>query len=129
MKLTESLSLEQQQLLIDGVMKAAATHGIIKESTEINRASMVLHLLETLGEQPTPRKKIIEFNQGIIYPKGRKASLRLTDGREVDTSVIVTEMSYDRGSLTWFETLNTIYIMAADGHPAEYLGVKTTSEE
>lgn len=126
MKLSKLLSEDQQQLLADGIIKAAVAHGIIKdpESTQLDDA-IVFHLLSCLAEAPQPRKKIVMFESGVIHGNGNCAFLTLAedhpglevDKHEVKTSPPVSPAVEGQDELTWFETLNTIYIMAPGGQP------------
>lgn len=124
-KLTESLSLVGQQALLDEIVISAIKQGIIKDDTLITRPEMIHHLATCLGEASNPRKKIVMFESGIIHPNGRSAFLTLSEDhpevgegkREVKTSIPVTPYVEGRDALTWFETINTIYIMAPGGEP------------
>lgn len=126
-RLTESLSLDQQQSLLDEIVISAVKQGIIKEDTVLTRPEMVHHLVACLGEADNHRKKIVLFKEGIIHPSGRCAFLTLASAHpdveknEVKTSIPVTSYTKGVDKLTWFETINTIYIMAVDGQPLEDL--------
>ncbi|UPU15612.1 hypothetical protein STP55_orf00021 [Salmonella phage STP55] len=128
-KLTESLTLEQQQALLDEVVISAVKQGIIRDDTLLTRPEMIHHLVVCLGEANNPRKKIVMFKEGIIYPNGRFAWLTLSgshpdlkdEQKEIKTSVPVTPYTEGVDLLSWFETINTIYVMAPDGKPAQDL--------
>lgn len=126
-KLTESLTLVQQQALLDEIVISAIKQGIIKEDTLLTRPEMIHHLAVCLGEAAYPRKKIVTFLGGIIHQSGRSAFLTLAEDhpgvrtREVKTSIPVTPYTKDVNELTWFETINTIYIMAVGGQPIQDL--------
>lgn len=132
MILEDGLDQNQQQLLIDGILRAAVTHGIISKDTTLHRPESIYHLLNCLGDTPQPRKKIVEFKEGAII--GRRAMIvvqvegenGLVD-KSLGTSVVVSEATEGKGRITWFETINTIYIMAPGGKPIEDLRV-TPSE-
>lgn len=123
-----SLNEEQIKVLMKGIVNAAVAHGIIKDpdSPLINDVA-VFHLLDCLAEAPQPRKKIVMFKEGVIHPTGRCAFLTLvgahplTETNEVKTSIPVTPYTKDVNELTWFETINTIYIMAVGGQPVQDL--------
>ncbi|ECB2088222.1 hypothetical protein EVH07_11975 [Salmonella enterica subsp. enterica serovar Newport] len=123
LKLLESLTLDQQQALLDEVVISAVKQGIIKDDTLINRAEMIHHLVVCLGEANHPRKKIVMFEEGVIDQAGRCALLRLAEshpgvkGKDVKTSVPVTPYTKGVEELSWFETINTIYIMSPNGKP------------
>lgn len=125
-KLTESLTLEQQQALLDEIVISAIKQGIIKDDALISRPEMIHHLVVCLGEASNPRKKIVLFKEGIIYPNGKCAFLQVvshpnTKGNDIKTSVPVTPYTEGVGELSWFETINTIYVMAVDGEPVKDL--------
>lgn len=126
-RLTESLSLDQQQALLDEIVISAVKQGIIKGDTLLTRPEMIHHLVVCLGEADNHRKKIVLFKEGIIHPSGRCAFLTLasahpeTETNEVKTSIPVTPYTKDVNELTWFETINTIYIMAVGGQPVQDL--------
>lgn len=135
-KLTESLTLEQQQALLDEVVISAVKQGIIKDDELISRPEMIHHLVVCLGEANNPRKKIVMFQSGVIYTNGKCAFLTLaeshpgTKSREVKTSIPVTPYTEGKEVLTWFETINTIYIMAPGGEPVQDLrGGSVESED
>ncbi|QBJ04299.1 hypothetical protein HYP84_gp066 [Shigella phage MK-13] len=126
LKLTESLTLDQQQALLDEVVISAIKQGIIRDDTLITRPEMIHHLVVCLGEASNPRKKIVLFTDGVIHPSGNCAFLDVvehpnTKGKEVKTSVPVTPYTEGIDQLSWFETINTIYIMAPDGKPVQDL--------
>lgn len=121
-KLTESLTLEQQQALLDEVVISATKQGIIKDDTLINRPEMIHHLVVCLGEASNPRKKIVLFKEGVIHPSGNCAFLEVvehpnTKGKEIKTSVPVTPYTEGVDELSWFETINTVYVMVVGGKP------------
>lgn len=121
-KLTESLTLEQQQALLDEVVISAVKQGIIRDDTLITRPEMIHHLVVCLGEANHPRKKIVLFEEGIIHPSGNCAFLQVTEhpntkGKEIKTSIPVTPYTEGVDALSWFETINTIYVMAVGGKP------------
>ncbi|QBQ78936.1 hypothetical protein HOV43_gp108 [Escherichia phage vB_EcoM_KWBSE43-6] len=126
-KLTESMSLHQQQAILDEIVISAVKQGIIRNDTLLTRPEMIHHLAVCLGEASYPRKKIVLFKEGIIHPSGRCAILTLveahplTETNEVKTSIPVTPYTKDVNELTWFETINTIYIMAVGGQPIQDL--------
>ena len=126
-RLTESLSLDQQQSLLDEIVISAVKQGIIKEDTVLTRPEMVHHLATCLGEADNHRKKIVLFKEGIIHPSGRCAFLTLAsahpdvENNEIKTSIPVTPYTEGVDELTWFETINTIYIMAVGGKPVRDL--------
>ncbi|WVX98467.1 hypothetical protein PLAPEKGO_00175 [Klebsiella phage KP6] len=126
-RLTESLSLDQQQALLDEIVISAVKQGIIKGDTLLTRPEMIHHLVVCLGESDNHRKKIVLFKEGIIHPSGRCAFLTLVeahpvaDKNEIKTSIPVTPYTKDVNELTWFETINTIYIMAVGGQPIQDL--------
>lgn len=126
-RLTESLSLDQQQALLDEIVISAVKQGIIKKDTFLTRPEMIHHLVVCLGEADNHRKKIVMFKEGIIHPSGRCAFLTLVEAHpvaeknEVKTSIPVTPYTKDVNELTWFETINTIYIMAVGGQPVQDL--------
>lgn len=128
MKLTESLTLDQQQALLDEIVISAVKRGIILDDTHISRPAMVHHLVTCLADG-SPRKKIIMFKGGIIHANGRCAFITLaedhpeTPNHEVKTSPPVTPMDEGKSVLSWFETLNTIYVMAPGGQPISDLRV------
>lgn len=134
MKLTESLTLDQQQALVDEILISTVKQGIIKDQMMITRPEMVHHLVVCLGEASNPRKKIVEFRGGVIMPTGRCAWLTLNekddkgDWKDVKTSVPQTPFTPGKEQLTWFETINTLYIMAVDGEPIEDLRRNRTQE-
>ncbi|WJJ53977.1 hypothetical protein [Escherichia phage AV101] len=134
-KLTESLTLDQQQALLDEVVISAIKQGIIKDDILITRPEMIHHLVVCLGEASNPRKKIVLFTDGVILPSGNCAFLDVvehpnTKGKEVKTSVPVTPYTEGVDQLSWFETINTIYVMAPDGKPVRDLrGGKVESED
>lgn len=134
-KLTESLTLDQQQALLDEVVISAIKQGIIKDDTLITRPEMIHHLVVCLGEANHPRKKIVLFTDGVIHPSGNCAFLDVvehpnTKGKEIKTSVPVTPYTEGVDALSWFETINTIYVMAPDGKPVQDLrGGKVESED
>lgn len=126
LKLTESLTLDQQQALLDEVVISAVKQGIIRDDTLINRPEMIHHLAVCLGEASNPRKKIVLFTDGVIHPSGNCAFLDVvehpnTKGKEIKTSVPVTPYTEGVGQLSWFETINTIYVMAVGGRPVQDL--------
>ena len=136
-KLTESLTLEQQQALLDEVVISAVKQGIIKDDTLINRPEMIHHLVVCLGEASNPRKKIVLFQGGVIMGSGKLAYLTLAagnpspehkQGKEVKTSVPVTPYTEGVDELSWFETINTIYVMAVGGEPVMDLRAPRKSE-
>ncbi|WPJ72094.1 hypothetical protein DEEACLCL_00077 [Salmonella phage CRW-SP2] len=136
MKLTESLSLHQQQAILDEIVISAVKQGIIKDDTLISRPEMVHHLAVCLGETSNPRKKIVEFLSGVIMPTGKCALLTLNEKdekdawKEVKTSVPQTPFTPGKARLTWFETINTLYIMAVAGEPIDDLRrIKNQEEE
>lgn len=139
LKLTESLTLDQQQALLDEVVISAVKQGIIKDDELITRTEMIHHLVVCLGEAANPRKKIRMFKGGVIYPNGRFAFLETVqkpdgspnnNGGHVKTSVPQTPYTEGVDELSWFETINTIYIMAPDGKPVQDLrGGKLESED
>lgn len=141
LKLTEetALTLVQQQMFLDEVVISAVKQGIIKDDTLINRPEMIHHLVVCLGEANNPRKKIRMFKGGVIYPNGRFGFLEPVlkidgtpnnDGGHIKTSVPVTPYTEGVDALSWFETINTIYIMAPDGKPVQDLrGSKVESED
>ncbi|AKJ73607.1 hypothetical protein SP38_5 [Salmonella phage 38] len=57
-KLTESLTLEQQQALLDEVVISAVKQGIIRDDTLLTRPEMIHHLVVCLGEANNPRKRL-----------------------------------------------------------------------
>lgn len=126
-KLTESMSLHQQQAILDEIVISAVKQGIIRDDTLLTRPEMIHHLAVCLGEASYPRKKIVLFKEGIIHPSGRCAFLTLVEAHpvaeknEVKTSIPVTPYTKDVNELTWFETINTIYIMAVGGQPIQDL--------
>ncbi|QEG07890.1 hypothetical protein CPT_Magnus_006 [Klebsiella phage Magnus] len=126
-RLTESLSLDQQQALLDEIVISAVKQGIIKGDTLLTRPEMIHHLVVCLGESDNHRKKIVLFKEGIIHPSGRCAFLTLVEAHpvaeknEIKTSIPVTPYTKDVNELTWFETINTIYIMAVGGQPIQDL--------
>ncbi|AUG87713.1 hypothetical protein HOS54_gp007 [Klebsiella phage Menlow] len=126
-KLTESMSLHQQQAILDEIVISAVKQGIIRDDTLLTRPEMIHHLAVCLGEASYPRKKIVLFKEGIIHPSGRCAFLTLVEAHpvaeknEVKTSIPVTPYTKDVNELTWFETINTIYIMAVGGTPVQDL--------
>lgn len=126
-KLTESMSLHQQQAILDEIVISAVKQGIIRDDTLLTRPEMIHHLAVCLGEAAYPRKKIVMFKEGIIHPSGRCAWLTLaethpvTETNEVKTSIPVTPYTEGVNELTWFETINTIYIMAVGGQPIQDL--------
>lgn len=124
-KLTESLTLEQQQALLDEVVISAVKQGIIKDDTLLTRPEMIHHLVVCLGEASNPRKKIVMFQGGVIYTKCAFLTLAEdhpgTKSREVKTSIPVTPYTEGKEVLTWFETINTIHIMAPGGEPVQDL--------
>lgn len=126
-KLTESMSLHQQQAILDEIVISAVKQGIIRDDTLLTRPEMIHHLAVCLGEAAYPRKKIVMFKEGIIHPSGRCAFLTLagshpvTETNEVKTSIPVTPYTEGVNELTWFETINTIYIMAVGGQPIQDL--------
>lgn len=126
-KLTESMSLHQQQAILDEIVISAVKQGIIRDDTLLTRPEMIHHLAVCLGEASYPRKKIVLFKEGIIHPSGRCAFLTLVEAHpvaeknEVKTSIPVTPYTKDVNELTWFETINTIYIMAVGGQPVQDL--------
>ncbi|QOI58306.1 hypothetical protein pSal_SNUABM02_073 [Salmonella phage pSal-SNUABM-02] len=124
LKLTEetALTLVQQQMFLDEVVISAVKQGIIKDDTLINRPEMIHHLVVCLGEANHPRKKIVLFTDGVIHPSGNCAFLDVvehpnTKGKEIKTSVPVTPYTEGVDQLSWFETINTIYVMAVGGRP------------
>lgn len=124
LKLTEetALTLVQQQMFLDEVVISAVKQGIIKDDTLINRPEMIHHLVVCLGEANNPRKKIVLFTDGVIHPSGNCAFLDVvehpnTKGKEIKTSVPVTPYTEGVDQLSWFETINTIYVMAVGGRP------------
>lgn len=127
MKLEHTMSLHQQQALVDEVVISAVKQGIIRDDTLLTRPEMIHHLVVCLGEANNPRKKIVMFSDGVIMPNGRMAYLGLsephpeTGAKEVKTSVPVSPHVEGVGELTWFETINTIYIMAPGGKPVQDL--------
>lgn len=126
LKLTESLTLDQQQALLDEVVISAIKQGIIRDDTLITRPEMIHHLVVCLGEASNPRKKIVLFTDGVIHPSGNCAFLDVvehpnTKGKEVKTSVPVTPYTEGVDQLSWFETINTIYVMAVGGRPVQDL--------
>lgn len=126
-KLTESMSLHQQQAILDEIVISAIKQGIIKEDTLLTRPEMIHHLAVCLGEAAYPRKKIVLFKEGVIHPSGRCAFLTLVEAHpvagenEIKSSIPVTPYTKDVNELTWFETINTIYIMAVGGQPIQDL--------
>ncbi|AUV59203.1 hypothetical protein HOS86_gp087 [Klebsiella phage vB_KpnM_KpS110] len=126
-KLTESMSLHQQQAILDEIVISAVKQGIIRDDTLLTRPEMIHHLAVCLGEASYPRKKIVLFKEGIIHPSGRCAFLTLVEAHpvaeknEIKTSIPVTPYTKDVNELTWFETINTIYIMAVGGQPIQDL--------
>lgn len=126
-KLTESMSLHQQQAILDEIVISAVKQGIIRDDTLLTRPEMIHHLAVCLGEASYPRKKIVLFKEGIIHPSGRCAFLTLVEAHpvaeknEIKTSIPVTPYTKDVKELTWFETINTIYIMAVGGNPVQDL--------
>lgn len=126
-RLTESLSLDQQQALLDEIVISAVKQGIIKRDTLLTRPEMIHHLVVCLGEADNHHKKIVMFKEGIIHPSGRCAFLTLVEAHpvaeknEIKTSIPVTPYTKDVNELTWFETINTIYIMAVGGQPIQDL--------
>lgn len=129
LKLTESLTLVQQQALLDEILISAVKQGIIKDKDMVSRPEMVHHLAVCLGEAAYPRKKIVEFREGAIIPNGKAAYVLLNERdpennerwREVKTSVPQTPYVEGKDRLTWFETINTLYIMADGGTPIQDL--------
>lgn len=123
LKLTESLTLEGQQAILDEIVISAIKQGIIKDDKLINRPEMIHHLVVCLGEASNPRKKIVMFQSGVIHPNGNCALLTLAEkhpgvsGKEAKTSIPVTPYEEGVTERSWFETLNTIYVMAPGGHP------------
>lgn len=127
-KLTEetALTLVQQQMFLDEVVISAIKQGIIRDDTLINRPEMIHHLVVCLGEANHPRKKIVMFTDGVIHPSGNCAFLDVvehpnTKGKEIKTSVPVTPYTEGVDQLSWFETINTIYVMAVGGRPVQDL--------
>ncbi|ATW66938.1 hypothetical protein HYP54_gp180 [Escherichia phage FEC14] len=127
-KLTEetALTLVQQQMFLDEVVISAIKQGIIRDDTLINRPEMIHHLVVCLGEANHPRKKIVLFTDGVIHPSGNCAFLDVvehpnTKGKEIKTSVPVTPYTEGVDQLSWFETINTIYVMAVGGRPVQDL--------
>ena len=126
-KLTESMSLHQQQAILDEIVISAVKQGIIRDDTLLTRPEMIHHLAVCLGEASYPRKKIVLFKEGIIHPSGRCAFLTLVEAHpvaeknEIKTSIPVTPYTEGVNELTWFETINTIYIMAVGGQPIQDL--------
>lgn len=127
LKLLESLTLDQQQALLDEVVISAVKQGIIKDDTLLSRPEMIHHLVVCLGEASNPRKKIVMFQGGIIHPNGNCGMLTLaeahpgTSGKEIKTSIPVTPYKEGVDELSWFETINTVYMMAPDGKPVQDL--------
>lgn len=126
MKLEHTLSICQQQALVDEIVISAVKQGIIRDDTLINRPEMIHHLAVCLGEASNPRKKIVLFTDGVIHPSGNCALLDVvehpnTKGKEVKTSVPVTPYTEGVDQLSWFETINTIYVMAVGGRPVQDL--------
>lgn len=123
LKLTESLTLDQQQALLDEVVISAIKQGIIKDDVLINRPEMIHHLVVCLGEANHPRKKIVMFSGGVIMVTGNCALLTLAEedasgkAKEVKTSIPVTPHVEGVDELSWFETINTVYVMAPNGKP------------
>lgn len=135
LKLTEetALTLVQQQMFLDEVVISAIKQGIIKDDTLINRPEMIHHLVVCLGEANHPRKKIVLFTDGVIHPSGNCAFLDVvehpnTKGKEIKTSIPQTPYTEGVDELTWFETVNTIYIMAPGGQPVEDLRGRTIAK-
>lgn len=135
LKLTEetALTLVQQQMFLDEVVISAIKQGIIKDDTLIHRPEMIHHLVVCLGEANHPRKKIVMFREGIITPTGNGAFVVLnelnSEGKYKDVKTSIPQTPYTEGvdELTWFETVNTIYIMAPGGQPVEDLRGKNPS--
>lgn len=122
--MSQPLNEEQVDVLMKGIVKAAVAHGIIKDpDSPLIDDVMVFHLLGCLAEAPQPRKKIVMFKGGIIHQSGNCAFLELAEKHpdvskdEVKTSPPVTPVDESREQLSWFETINTIYVMAPDGEP------------
>lgn len=133
-KLTESLTLEQQQALLDEVVISAVKQGIIRDDTLLTRPEMIHHLVVCLGEANNPRKKIVLFTEGVIHPNGKYAFVRVIEhpgvkGKEVKTSIPVTPYTEGVEQLSWFETINTIYVMAIGGLPLQDLRGAFKSED
>lgn len=132
LKLTEetALTLVQQQMFLDEVVISAIKQGIIKDDTLLTRPEFIHHLVVCLGEANNPRKKIRMFKGGVIYPNGRFGFIEPVlktggtpnnNGGHIKTSVPVTPYTEGVDQLSWFETINTIYIMAPDGKPVQDL--------
>lgn len=134
MKLEHTLSIHQQQALVDEVVISAIKQGIIKDDKLISRPEMIHHLVVCLGEANNPRKKVVLFTEGVIHPSGKCAWLSVvahpgTTGEEIKTSIPVTPYTEGVEQLSWFETINTIYVMAVGGKPVQDLrGIKAESE-
>lgn len=135
-KLTEetALTLVQQRMFLEAIVDSAIKQGIIKDDALITRVEMVHHLAVCLGEAKNPRKKIVLFNEGIIYPNGKCAFLEVVghpgvNAKDIKTSVPVTPYADGVEELSWFETINTIYIMAVGGKPVLDLRGKRKQEE
>lgn len=114
MKLTESLTLNQQQLIIDGVLDLACRAGIIKSRSLVRNGAEVLMLLGDMADMLSMERPVKYFTDGVIMPQGT-GWLTLRDEvdektgkpREVKTSRVITQVGAN--TITEFDTLNTVY--------------------
>lgn len=114
MKITESLSIHQQQLLVDGILELACKAGIIKSRKMVTDEAQVLMLLEDMNDFLNQERAIKYVTSGIIMPQGSgwltmrdEVDERTAQPREVKTSRVITQPG--RSHIDEFETLNTIY--------------------
>lgn len=114
MKLTESLTLNQQQLIIDGVLELACRAGIIKTRSLVCNGQQVLMLLDDMADMLSKERPIKYFTEGVIMPQG-SAWLTMQDEvdertgkpRQVKTARVISDAT--QTSVTEFDTLNTVY--------------------
>lgn len=125
MKLTESMTVHQQQLLIDGILELACRAGIIKSRSLVTNGQLVLMLLDDMSDMLAMERPVKLFKEGIIMPQGfamvqmaEETDERTGKSREVKTSRVISEV--DGQFVTEFETLNTVY-RAVEGASVEDL--------
>lgn len=133
MKITEPLTVHQQQLLVDGILELACKAGIIKSRKLVTDGAQVLMLLEDMAEFLSMERGVKYLTEGIIMPQGScwgvtrdEVDERTGRPREVKTSRVITKPGATH--IDEFETLNTVY-RAVPGVTFEDLRVQPDEED
>lgn len=133
MKLTESLTINQQQLIVDDILELACKAGIIKSRSSVANMMDVYFVMKNLQEAMAMERPVKHFTDGVIMPQG-SAWLTMADEidertgkpREVKTSRVISQPGANR--IDEFETLNTVY-RAVPGVTVEDLRVPQPEDE